>query len=149
MLGLVDLELASAGKNRPWLISPLLPNESSVDEDLQSRQQATQAGAEGVGSSAPSTSPVGSTIMSEGGSTPMDNSQQGANREITSSGNWHCNSVWLGERLSKMAPGPPMADSLTIFEGNTLIFFKGPTTNTTVSVATQDTFLPSGKQSFA
>nr|AYK03992.1 capsid protein [synthetic construct] len=43
---------------------------------------------------------LGSGIMAEGGGAPMGNNQQGADGVGNSSGNWHCDSQWMGHRVA-------------------------------------------------
>lgn len=99
-LGLVEPELAPPrGKKRP--VPPDFPEggPQSDDEDLVARQQSAQSGAEGTGSLAPSSVNLGSAEMSAGGGAPMDDNQQGADGVGNASGDWHCDSKWMGDRV--------------------------------------------------
>lgn len=88
----------SRGKKRPRPIDPPPPNEASVDEDLLARKQASSSGAEDVGSG-PSTSDLGSSTMASGGGAPMADDNQGADGVGNASGNWHCDTTWLGDKV--------------------------------------------------
>lgn len=94
--GLVEPELAPPrGKKRPAPVDVPEGAAHSDDEELVARQQAAQSGADGIGSSAdlvPGT-------MSGGGGAPMDDNQQGADGVGNASGDWHCDSKWLGNSV--------------------------------------------------
>nr|QKN88759.1 MAG: capsid protein [Dependoparvovirus sp.] len=109
-LGLVEPELAP-GKKRPAPSPVRSPDSSSgigkkgaqpsrrkLDFGESDRKAAAEAGAEGVGS-LPPTPDLGPVTMSAGGGAPMDNNQQGADGVGNASGNWHCDSQWMGDRV--------------------------------------------------
>lgn len=99
-LGLVEPELAPPrGKKRPRPVNPPNQGPQSDDEDLVDRQQAAQAGAEGTGSLAPGAVNLDTGVMSAGGGAPMDDPQQGADGVGNASGDWHCDSTWLDNRV--------------------------------------------------
>nr|WDW25801.1 MAG: capsid protein [Canine parvovirus] len=96
------------GKKRPRLNpAPPPPNEASQDEDLAARQPPDEqpgSSASGSGNAQPAASGgQGSDLvagtMSGGGGAPMGDNQQGADGVGTASGDWHCDSKWLGDRV--------------------------------------------------
>ena len=97
--GLVeDEKTAPTGKKRPRPIEPPPSADHSDDEDLVERQQRPpQPGSSGSQSSV--AVPVGTDTMSAGGGAPMGDDQQGADGVGNSSGDWHCDSTWLGNRV--------------------------------------------------
>nr|WDW25756.1 MAG: capsid protein [Canine parvovirus]WDW25778.1 MAG: capsid protein [Canine parvovirus] len=98
-LGLVedDETEKGRGKKRPRPIEPPPPNEASQDEALLERQPSS-SGNTGAGSSQQSASLVPDT-MSGGGGAPMGDDQQGADGVGNASGDWHCDSQWMGDRV--------------------------------------------------
>lgn len=67
-------------------------------------KDAAQSGSAGEGSSQQLQIPappsgVGSGTMSAGGGAPMGDDQQGADGVGNASGDWHCDSTWLGDRV--------------------------------------------------
>lgn len=100
-LGLVEDEPDSLapGKKRPRPISPPPSADHSDDEDLVSRQQAAQAGAEGVGSSE-AAADLGPATMASGGGAPLGDDVQGAEGVGNASGNWHCDTTWMGDSVT-------------------------------------------------
>lgn len=96
------------GKKRPRLNpAPPPPNEASQDEDLAARQPPDEqpgSSASGSGNAQPAASGgQGSDLvagtMSGGGGAPMGDNQQGADGVGTASGDWHCDSKWMGDRV--------------------------------------------------
>lgn len=51
------------------------------------------------GSNSGSSNPSGSSIMAEGGGGPMADDNQGAEGVGNSSGDWHCDTKWLGDHV--------------------------------------------------
>nr|QKN88757.1 MAG: capsid protein [Dependoparvovirus sp.] len=110
-LGLVEPELAP-GRKRPaeatppktpgkyLVIGPQTPHDSrrQLDFDQSDRQAAAEAGATGTGS-VPTAADLGSNTMSGGSVAPLDGTAQGADGVGNASGNWHCDSTWLGDRV--------------------------------------------------
>lgn len=72
-------------------------SEHEFDPEEIDRIEAANAGASGTGNT--EAAGVGSGTMSGGGGAPMGDNQQGADGVGTSSGNWHCDSEWLGDRV--------------------------------------------------
>ncbi len=104
-LGLVEPELAPpSGRKRPIPSSQDSGYSSSQDKrpnldvDEEDREFAASAAETEAGSSPP-TGDLGSITMSAGGGAPMDNAQQGADGVGNASGNWHCDSTWLDNRV--------------------------------------------------
>lgn len=99
-LGLVEDDKTEdrRGKKRPRPIEPPPPNEASIDEDLFDRQQAANSGANDIGSGS-SSSNLGPVEMASGGGAPMADDNQGADGVGNASGNWHCDTTWLGDKV--------------------------------------------------
>lgn len=104
-LGLVEPELAPpSGRKRPVPSSQDSGYSSSQDKrpnldvDEEDREFAASAAQTEAGSSPP-TGDLGSGTMAAGGGAPMDDLQQGADGVGNASGNWHCDSTWLGDRV--------------------------------------------------
>nr|QHD57624.1 capsid protein [Adeno-associated virus] len=74
------------------------PARRRLDFDQEDRQQAAQDGATGTGSLEPSSN-LGSDTMSTGGGAPMAGDNQGADGVGNASGNWHCDTTWMGDRV--------------------------------------------------
>lgn len=76
---------------------------SSQDSQLSSqdsRTESQQAGDYSAGASGGSgASNMGSTELAAGGGAPMGDDNQGSDGVGVSSGNWHCDSKWLGDRV--------------------------------------------------
>lgn len=73
-----------------------------LDFDQADRQEAAQSGAEGTGNLQPgaSSSDLVSDTMSGGGGAPMGDDNQGADGVGNSSGDWHCDSQWMGNTVT-------------------------------------------------
>lgn len=104
-LGLAEPELAPpSGRKRPVPSSQDSGYSSSQDKrpnldvDEEDREFAASAAETEAGSSPPS-SDLGPGTMSAGGGAPMDDAQQGADGVGNASGDWHCDSKWLGDRV--------------------------------------------------
>lgn len=104
-LGLVENDSLAPGRKRPATqdsdidstVKSQKIKEEEFDPEEIDRIEAANAAATGTGSSAPSG--VGDITMSGGGGAPMDNNQQGADGVGNASGNWHCDSQWMGNRV--------------------------------------------------
>nr|WDW25754.1 MAG: VP1 [Canine parvovirus] len=71
---------------------------SQQDLSQINRAEQAQSGATGTGSLQPS-SDLGSGTMATGGGGPMADDNQGADGVGNASGNWHCDTTWLGDRV--------------------------------------------------
>lgn len=107
-LGLVEppVKTAPTGKDR---IDDHFPKRKKARVDDGEKPSGSgsvnsEAGSSGESSlnfqiPAPSTSNLGSDSMSAGGGAPMGDDQQGADGVGNASGDWHCDSVWMGDRV--------------------------------------------------
>nr|WDW25786.1 MAG: capsid protein [Canine parvovirus] len=105
-LGLVeDDNTASAAKKRKPATQEDTVDQSGIADSQYSqsdlseidRAEQSQAGAEGTGTSeAPNLVPG---TMSGGGGAPMGDDHQGADGVGNASGDWHCDSQWMGDRV--------------------------------------------------
>nr|ABZ10812.1 capsid protein [Adeno-associated virus 13] len=111
-LGLVEEAAKTApGKKRPVEQSPAEPDSSSGigKSGQQPARKRLNFGQTGDTESVPDPQPlgqppaapsgVGSTTMASGGGAPMADNNEGADGVGNSSGNWHCDSQWLGDRV--------------------------------------------------
>lgn len=107
--GLVeDEKTAPIGKKRPRPIEPPPSAEHSDDEDLVQRrpgnpgqssgESSSAASAAGAGAAAPASN-LASNTMATGSGSPMADDNQGADGVGNASGNWHCDTTWLGDRV--------------------------------------------------
>lgn len=102
-LGLVEEagDTAPTDKRRKENIDDYYPKRKKAKEGKEvPPQQAPpldqDAGASSAGESA---SDLGSATMASGGGAPMGGSEPGADGVGNASGNWHCDSTWLGDRV--------------------------------------------------
>lgn len=94
------------GKKRPRPIEPPPSSENSIDEDLVERQAQRQrlGFQDGPGNSSnqvqqqPAAN-MASAEVASGGGGPMGDNAQGADGVGSSSGDWHCDSLWMGDRV--------------------------------------------------
>lgn len=107
--GLVeDEKTAPIGKKRPRPIEPPPSAEHSDDEEAVQRrpiqpgqssgESSSAASAAGAGAAAPASN-LASNTMASGGGSPMADDNQGADGVGNASGNWHCDTTWLGDRV--------------------------------------------------
>lgn len=100
-LGLVEPELAPPGKK------PKLPDqpEHSIEEEKTPVKRPAPESEEEAGSSSSSSSSgsdpqaSGANIMAGGGGGPMADDNQGAEGVGNASGDWHCDTQWLGDHV--------------------------------------------------
>lgn len=71
---------------------------SQQDLSQIDRAEQSQSGATGTGSLQPSSN-LGSSTMASGGGGPMADDNQGADGVGNASGNWHCDTTWLGDTV--------------------------------------------------
>nr|QKE54965.1 MAG: capsid protein [Parvoviridae sp.] len=74
------------------------PGEGTSDKG-GTNQQDGNAGDTGGGGEGGASSAGGSNIMAEGAGAPMGGDNQGADGVGNSSGNWHCDSQWMGDHV--------------------------------------------------
>nr|AAS99244.1 capsid protein VP1 [Adeno-associated virus] len=112
-LGLVEEAAKTApGKKRPVEPSPQRSPDSSTGIGKKGQQPAKKRlnfGQTGDSESVPDPQPIGeppagpsglgSGTMAAGGGAPMADNNEGADGVGSSSGNWHCDSTWLGDRV--------------------------------------------------
>nr|AAO88191.1 capsid protein [Non-human primate Adeno-associated virus] len=112
-LGLVEEGAKTApGKKRPVEPSPQRSPDSSTGIGKTGQQPAKKRlnfGQTGDSESVPDPQPIGeppagpsglgSGTMAAGGGAPMADNNEGADGVGSSSGNWHCDSTWLGDRV--------------------------------------------------
>nr|AKU89601.1 capsid protein [Adeno-associated virus] len=112
-LGLVEEGAKTApGKKRPVEPSPQRSPDSSTGIGKKGQQPAKKRlnfGQTGDSESVPDPQPlgeppaapsgVGSGTMAAGGGAPMADNNEGADGVGNASGNWHCDSTWLGDRV--------------------------------------------------
>lgn len=111
-LGLVEEPVKTApGKKRPVEHSPAEPDSSSGTGKAgqQPARKRLNFGQTGDADSVPDPQPLGeppaaptslgSTTMASGGGAPVADNNEGADGVGNSSGNWHCDSQWLGDRV--------------------------------------------------
>ncbi|AAB95452.1 capsid protein VP1 [Adeno-associated virus 3B] len=111
-LGLVEEAAKTApGKKRPVDQSPQEPDSSSGvgKSGKQPARKRLNFGQTGDSESVPDPQPLGeppaaptslgSNTMASGGGAPMADNNEGADGVGNSSGNWHCDSQWLGDRV--------------------------------------------------
>lgn len=102
--GLVEGEKTAPtgrGKKRPKPIEEPPTADHSDDEEFAARRPRVEAGQSSGESSAagvPAANSVSDT-MSGGGGAPMGDNQQGADGVGSASGDWHCDSRWMGDRV--------------------------------------------------
>lgn len=95
------------GKKRPRPPTPPPGNEASQDQDLLERphvrqrlEEDAQDGAGAAAAEGQQPAPdMASSEMAAGGGGPMGDDNQGADGVGSSSGNWHCDSVWMDGRV--------------------------------------------------
>ncbi|AAB95450.1 capsid protein VP1 [Adeno-associated virus - 6] len=110
--GLVEEGAKTApGKKRPVEQSPQEPDSSSGigKTGQQPAKKRLNFGQTGDSESVPDPQPlgeppatpaaVGPTTMASGGGAPMADNNEGADGVGNASGNWHCDSTWLGDRV--------------------------------------------------
>nr|WBT00708.1 capsid protein [synthetic construct] len=111
-LGLVEEAAKTApGKKRPVEQSPQEPDSSAGigKSGAQPAKKRLNFGQTGDTESVPDPQPigeppaapsgVGSLTMASGGGAPVADNNEGADGVGSSSGNWHCDSQWLGDRV--------------------------------------------------
>lgn len=71
---------------------------SQQDLSQIDRAEQSQSGATGTGSLQPSSN-LESSTMASGGGAPMADDNQGSDGVGSASGNWHCDTKWMGDRV--------------------------------------------------